>query len=186
MTRKNPDSCVRRTEPRLRVCLLAWSDERLLVVRHSKDGRSYYLLPGGGVQWGETLEEALRREIAEEIGFALGGVDLVAACESVAPDSSRHVVHLLMRADSLETDPAACSTAAGSDPRVAGWEWMERGRFEECVFHPGIKHYLLECWNHPRLRPRLDGCGKVAGGTGPRDEAVPLILPRYWRASWKE
>ena len=51
-------------EPRIRVSAILRRDSRLLLVRHEKQGREYWLLPGGGVGGGETLVAALKRELA--------------------------------------------------------------------------------------------------------------------------
>ena len=56
-------------EPRIRVsALLQWND-RVLLCRHEKPGKEYWLLPGGGVNTGESLVDALHRELAEELGI---------------------------------------------------------------------------------------------------------------------
>ncbi len=41
-------------------------DGKLLVIRRNKFGSVYYTLPGGGIDPGETAEQALVREMAEE------------------------------------------------------------------------------------------------------------------------
>ena len=39
---------------------------RILMVRHRHDGRAYWTLPGGGIEAGETPEQAVVREVKEE------------------------------------------------------------------------------------------------------------------------
>jgi len=64
-----------RPEPRIRVsALLRWRGA-ILLCRHEKRGREHWLLPGGGVRSGETLVEALQRELAaayERVGDVRG------------------------------------------------------------------------------------------------------------------
>lgn len=52
----------------VRVSARILEGNKLLVVRHEKPPYAYWVLPGGHVEEGESLETALRRELQEEIG----------------------------------------------------------------------------------------------------------------------
>jgi len=56
---------------RIRVGVLIWRDGEVLLVRREKGGRSYWLVPGGGVDPGETMVEAAPRELLEETGYSV-------------------------------------------------------------------------------------------------------------------
>jgi 8-oxo-dGTP pyrophosphatase MutT (NUDIX family) len=53
-----------------RVILLD-EDRRMLLVRFTYRGRSWWAAPGGGLEDDETHQDAARREVAEETGFDL-------------------------------------------------------------------------------------------------------------------
>lgn len=46
-------------------CLVV-RDNKILMVKHKHDGEEYYCLPGGGIDAGETPEQAAIRELQEE------------------------------------------------------------------------------------------------------------------------
>ena len=53
-----------------RVCAIIIDDGRILTTRHNTQ-KPYYSLPGGRVMMGETAEQAVIREVQEELGISM-------------------------------------------------------------------------------------------------------------------
>ena len=87
----------RPDKPTIRVAGLLVHEGRIFMVEQGRGDERYWLLPGGGVQFGETLSDALRRELQEELGLRVGVQRLLAIVESISPepDYAKHVVHLI-------------------------------------------------------------------------------------------
>jgi 8-oxo-dGTP diphosphatase len=130
--------------PRIRVsALMAWKG-RVLLCRQTKPGREYWMLPGGGVEPGETLGAALRREIGEEIGLHddLSFEGPIAVAESIAPrwrPGDRHVVHIVFACDLADRSLEHVESA---DPAVSGLRLFAYHELDEVVLHPPIKRFV--------------------------------------------
>jgi ADP-ribose pyrophosphatase YjhB (NUDIX family) len=131
-------------EPRIRVSLLLRWHGRVLLCRQEKPGKEYWLLPGGGVEAGETLEEALHRELGEELGL-WDSVQLegpIAVAESIAPDwapGDRHVVHVIFGAD---LSNRSLEDVEIQDPVIHGARLFSIEEIEEIVVHPPMKRFV--------------------------------------------
>jgi ADP-ribose pyrophosphatase YjhB (NUDIX family)/uridine kinase len=59
--------------PRTRVAVALLAGRQVLLIHRWKEGAEYYVVPGGGVEPGETIDQAARREIREETSLSLEG-----------------------------------------------------------------------------------------------------------------
>jgi ADP-ribose pyrophosphatase YjhB (NUDIX family) len=134
-------------EPRIRVsAILRWRG-RILLCKHEKLGGDVWLLPGGGVQPGESLLRALRRELWEETRLFPHGAELplegpVALVDSIAPDGSpvrKHVVHVIFAADVLDD---SLENLASEDEAVGGHRLFRPWELDEVLVHPPIQRFL--------------------------------------------
>jgi ADP-ribose pyrophosphatase YjhB (NUDIX family) len=130
-------------EPRIRVsAILRWSD-RLLLCRHEKPGRGeYWLLPGGGVNSGESLVDALYRELEEECGISdeLPVEGPVAIVDSISPQyGAKHVVHIIFAGDLTGRSLEAVTS---HDVAVRGHRLFETADLDGIVLHPPIQRFL--------------------------------------------
>ena len=66
-------------------------DDQLLVMARNKFGHKYYTLVGGGIDPGETAEEALKREVKEETGLPIGTMKLVLVEEAGQPYGTQYI-----------------------------------------------------------------------------------------------
>lgn len=60
-----------------RATAIIFRNGKLLLMRRQKQGRDYYILPGGGVDLDESFEEACIREVKEETGLDVIGLQRV-------------------------------------------------------------------------------------------------------------
>lgn len=79
---------------KVRASLILIEDRKLFLVKHRKRKRSYWVLPGGTVEYGETLKETAIREIEEELNLKIELGKLVFIGDSIPPDGHRHIIDL--------------------------------------------------------------------------------------------
>lgn len=64
----------------------------LLIRRRKREGRLLWAFPGGGIEHGETPEQAAVREAAEEVGLVVSARRVLG--DRVHPQTGRHVTYV--------------------------------------------------------------------------------------------
>jgi len=141
-----------KKEPGIRIrvtVVLRREDGRICFVRHRKNGRRYWLLPGGGQGMCEELEQAARRELEEELNISVVDLRFICLRETFSLKERRHIHFPIFEG----IEPNFSKLAKGSDPRVEGADFFD----------------IQEIRNHPIYPCMVDDLIKISQG-------VPLKL----------
>jgi len=114
----------------------------LLLVKHQKHGREYWLLPGGGVEYGETLKQALEREFVEEVGLKVKVQNMVLVHDSIHPGGDRHIVNIYFKIKAKKVK----KITANSDNILKEAGFFSIRSFSKLLFYPGIKNDIISLW----------------------------------------
>ena len=152
-------------------------DEDVLLVQHEKRGAWYWLLPGGGVDYGETLIEATRREAREETGYEIDAGRLIIVCEAIEP-AGRHIVNLVFAGDITGGELAV----GQNDKSLRDAVWQPRSALTQLTMFPPIGQVIEQCWQEGFKgdvkvlgnvwKPLMRGTAH-AGGTPPQAPQSP-------------
>ncbi len=126
--------------PRVGVGVVVVREGRVLLVRRGRPPHAgRWSIPGGLQRLGETVEEAARREVAEETGLALGTLHLVAVVDLIERDAEgrvrRHYTLVDYAARAEPGRPRAASDAAelGWMPPAEALRRLDWGRTREVL-----------------------------------------------------
>lgn len=93
-------------------CLIVSDNKVLLVKRKNPPNEGLWAIPGGKVEYGETIEDALKREIKEETGLEISVGELISIVQIIA--EGYHYVIL-----DFECKPVGGILSAASDAAAA-------------------------------------------------------------------
>lgn len=106
-------------------CVVFDAEDRLLLIRRANAPfRGLHALPGGFVDVGETVEQACRRELAEETGVKAGRITLVGVYSDPARDPRGHVVSPVFVTRIRRATPKAGDDASAAE-WVTGWRRLK-------------------------------------------------------------
>ncbi|MFC4456069.1 NUDIX domain-containing protein [Deinococcus sonorensis] len=121
--------------PRPLVCVGALVQDPLgrhLIVRTTK-WRGQWGVPGGKVEWGETLEQATLREFQEEVGLTLRDLRQAQVQEAILPEEFHAPTHMLLFDYFARTD----QTDVQPNEEIEEWAWVT---LAEALSYP-LNHY---------------------------------------------
>jgi 8-oxo-dGTP diphosphatase len=124
---------------RVRVCGLCWEGDKLLLINHKSLGSvNFWAPPGGGVEYGEPLETALKREFAEETGILVDLVKFAFGYEYIR--DPLHAIELF-----FQVKQSGGELASGYDPEIQVIQGAKFTSDEEIALIPPVeKHGIFQ------------------------------------------
>ncbi len=120
--------------PQLAVSAVIFRDGKVLLLKRAKSpGHGFWSLPGGRVEFGESLHTALAREVDEEAGLRIEIVAL-AGWREVLPSAAGSGGHYLIM--SFATRWVACEPRLNEEHD--DFKWVEPGQFGDLKLTGGL------------------------------------------------
>ena len=136
MSREYPD------RPVVGVGAVVWRGERVLLIRRGRPPRlGQWSLPGGGQQLGETLLEAVAREIREETGLIVDKIRFLTTVDLIEREADGRIRYHYTLVDFTAEAPHG-EAVAGDDAAAVAWfavdELDELGLWSETLRIIGV------------------------------------------------
>ena len=124
---------------RIRVAGIIIEEDKILLIAHKKDGKIYWLVPGGGVDYGESLNESLVREYKEELNIKIAVSQPVLMCDSIDLDSGRHIVNVFFECTNIEGE-----LQLSKEERLYDFAYFSVNDLKNLTVYPPVNNELIK------------------------------------------
>jgi 8-oxo-dGTP diphosphatase len=119
----------------------------LLVKRAHEPGKGQWSIPGGRIELGETILDAVRREVAEECGIEVDVERVLGAFDRIVLDADGRVRFHYVLIDVL-------ASSAGGEPRAGSdaedCRWVTREEMADLHITPQLRALLTQVFQGRR------------------------------------
>ena len=125
--------------PLVGVSIIIRKDDKVLIgKRKNAGGSGTWGFPGGHLEFRESFEDCVRREVMEEAGIKIKNIKFQALTNDIHPKEKTHYVTLFFTSD------YDSGKVANMEPeKCEGWEWVFWNKIPRPLFLP-IKNLLKQ------------------------------------------
>lgn len=126
-------------------------DNKILLCKSHKWGNKY-VIPGGHIELGEKMEEALRREILEETGLEICDIRLISLKESIYSNTFHEKKHFIFIDYICKTD----SYNVTLNEEAQEYKWVDMSEIENYELGGFTKSLLMELRNEKESQNKVE------------------------------
>ena len=123
----------------IRPAILIIKNKQILTMKYNYGGQEVYNLPGGNLELGEYLTDALAREMQEELGIEVSIGELILIGEVYFTERKKQTLHVLFEGEIKVGIP----TLNPKETSALALKWLDINELESINLYPNLKQPIL-------------------------------------------
>lgn len=124
----------------IRPAILIIENQQVLTMQYNYGGQEVYNLPGGNLELGEHLSDALAREMQEELGIEVAVEEMVLVGEVYFEDRKKHTLHLLFEGKIT----AGIPTLNPKETSALAIKWLAINDLDTVNLYPNLSKFIKD------------------------------------------
>jgi 8-oxo-dGTP diphosphatase len=125
---------------KIRPAILIIENEKILTMQYNYGGQDIYNLPGGNLEFGEHLSDALAREMVEEMGIKVSVGELILVGEVHNLEQKKQTFHFIFAGKIIAGKPVLNP----KETSAIAIKWMNINELSTINLYPNISEKLTE------------------------------------------
>ena len=135
----------------IRPAILIIQDNKILTMQYRYGDTDVYNLPGGNVEFGETMSDTLAREMVEELNIEVTVNELIAIGEVFFPEKKKHTLHALFKGKIINGDPIINP----AETSALAVKWLNINDLPNINLYPNITNTIVKYLNNQLDNPYI-------------------------------